>query len=58
MIITMSASSNFSEDFANNVEIAANMVDAPHRTFGNLFAVGGHVVMILKKKTLAAAVIH
>ena len=38
--------------------ILVGVVDASHRTSGNLFAVGGHVVMILKKKTLAAAVIH
>ena len=34
------------------------IVDASHRTSGNLFAVGGHVVLILNKFTLAASTIH
>ena len=38
--------------------ILVGVVDASHKTSGNLFAVGGHVVMILNKETLAAAVIH
>ena len=38
--------------------ILVGVVDASHRTSGNLFAVGGHVVMILNKETMAAAVIH
>ena len=38
--------------------ILVGVVDASHRTSGNLFAVGGHVVMIQNKETLAAAVIH
>ena len=38
--------------------ILVGVVDASHRTSGNLFAVGGHVVMILNKETMAASVIH
>ena len=38
--------------------ILVGVVDASHRSSGNLFAVGGHVVMIQNKETLAAAVIH
>ena len=38
--------------------ILVGVVDASHRTSGNLFAVGGHVVMILNKETMATAVIH
>ena len=38
--------------------ILAGVVDASHHTAGNLFAVGGHVVMIINKETLAASVIH
>ena len=34
------------------------IVDASHRTSGNLFAVGGHVILILNKFTLAASTIH
>ena len=33
--------------------ILAGVVDASHRTSGSLFAVGGHVVMIINKNTLA-----
>ena len=38
--------------------ILAGVVDASHRTSGSLFAVGGHVVMIINKNTLAASTIH
>ena len=38
--------------------ILVGVVDASHRTSGNLFAVGGHVVMLLNKHTMATAVIH
>lgn len=38
--------------------ILVGVVDASHRTSGNLFAVGGHVVLLLNKHTKAAAVLH
>ena len=38
--------------------ILVGVVDASHRTSGNLFAVGGHVVMLLNKVNQAAAVLH
>ena len=38
--------------------ILAGVVDASHRTSGNLFAVGGHVVMLINKSTRAASTIH
>merc|ERR1712101_19937 len=38
--------------------ILAGVVDASHRTSGNLFAVGGHVVMLINKSTGAASTIH
>ena len=38
--------------------ILAGVVDASHRTSGNLFAVGGHVIMLINKNTLAASTLH
>ena len=38
--------------------ILVGVVDASHRTSGNLFAVGGHVVMLVNKHNKAAAVLH
>ena len=38
--------------------ILAGVVNASHRTSGSLFAVGGHVVMIINKNTLATPTIH
>ena len=38
--------------------ILAGVVGASHRTSGSLFAVGGHVVMIINKNTLATSTIH
>ena len=38
--------------------ILVGVVDASHRTGGNLFAVGGHVLMLQNKNTQAAAVLH
>ena len=38
--------------------ILAGIVDASHRTSGNLFAVGGHVVMLINKRNRAASTIH
>ena len=38
--------------------ILVGIVDASHRTGGNLFAVGGHVVMLQNKTTQAASVLH
>ena len=38
--------------------ILAGVVDASHRTSGSLFAVGGHVVMIINKNTFTASAIH
>ena len=38
--------------------ILAGVVDASHRTSGSLFAVGGHVVMLIRKNTRAASNIH
>ena len=38
--------------------ILAGVVDASHRTSGNLFAVGGHVVMLINKNSLATSTLH
>ena len=38
--------------------ILAGVVDASHKTSGNLFAVGGHVVMLINKRNRAASTIH
>ena len=38
--------------------ILAGVVDASHRTSGSLFAVGGHVVMLINKNTRAASTIQ
>ena len=38
--------------------ILAGIVDASHRTSGNLFSLGGHVVMLINKRNRAASTIH
>ena len=38
--------------------ILAGVVHASHKTSGSLFAVGGHVVMIINRNTLATSTIH
>ena len=38
--------------------ILAGVVDASHRTSGNLFAVGGHVIMLINKNTMATSTLH
>ena len=38
--------------------ILAGVVDASHRNSGNLFAIWGHVVMLIHKNTLATSTLH
>ena len=38
--------------------VLAGVVDASHRTSGNLFAVGGHVIMLMNRNMMATSTLH